>query len=432
MQTPVEFIAVKKFGGEHSASEIAAFTTGYMEGTVAEYHMSAWLMAARLKGLSESEIVALTECIVKSGIQRPKENFGRPVIDKHSTGGVGDKPTVVLLPLLATFGAVVPTLTGRGLGHTGGTVDKLESIPGLRQEYPWQEAQELLRKNGAAFLTQTSEVARLDKRLYALRDVTSTVDSMGLITASILGKKLSESLDALVLDVKYGSGAFMTDFASAKELASLLKKVANQAGVRTEALLTDMNEPLGEWAGNAVEIREALALLKNEKVEARFRAITISLAVAMCRAAFPDSKENWEKKIEEKLASGEALEKFFAIIKAQGVKGETLDKLDEILAPAPYKNIFVAPRSGFLTKIDVTGLGNLLITMGAGRRVLTDKVDPKPGLHVLVRRGEKLEKGQPILEIYTRDQREFEASELSKLFKISDDACEILPFIHQI
>lgn len=430
MKTPVETIEAKKRGETLPKEELRNFFAGYMAGEVADYQMSAWLMAACLKGLDPSEVLTLTECIVESGTCRPKENFSKPVVDKHSTGGVGDKPTIVLLPLMSCMGALVPTLAGRGLGHTGGTVDKLESIPGLRQQFSWREAQKLLEKNGAAFLTQTDEVARLDKRLYALRDVTGTVDSIGLITASILGKKLSETLDGLVLDVKYGGGAFMRDFSDAEQLALSLRRVAASFGVRAEVLLTDMNEPLGEWAGNGVEIMEAVKMLKGEKVEERFHNVTMSLAEAMCRLAFPEEKKAFRPELERRLASGEAYERFLSIISAQGVRSETVEKLDEILAPAPYRLDLKARESGYVEKVDAFMLGKLLIRLGAGRLVLTDEIDHKPGLRFAKRIGDRVEKGETLMEVYS--SAPLDISEIPPAFLLGGKPKSAGDYIHEL
>ncbi|MBR5624749.1 thymidine phosphorylase [bacterium] len=430
MKTAVEMIEAKKRGQTASREELRAFFGGYMEGKVADYQMSAYLMAVCLNGLEPSETLALTECIIESGTSRPRENFGRPVIDKHSTGGVGDKPTIVLLPLLACMGALVPTLAGRGLGHTGGTVDKLEAIPGLRQMFSWEEGQRLLKENGAAFMTQSDEVARLDKRLYALRDVTGTVDSIGLITSSILGKKLSESLDGLVLDVKYGSGAFMRTFEEAEKLARSLHKVSTSFGVRTEVLLTDMNEPLGEWAGNGVEVMEAMRMLRGEKTEERFYNVTMSLAESMCRLAFPNDRKDFRKELEQKLKSGEAYERFLKMISGQGASAETVSKLDEILAPPEHCLVVKAPESGYLREIDTFALGKLLITLGAGRKVLTDKIDHKPGLRFKLRRGEYVDKGEAIMEVYS--SRALDISEIPEIFSIGLEPPETGEYIHHL
>ena len=430
MKTPVEVIEAKKRGGNIAQQDLEDFFSGYMTGTVADYQMSAFLMAACLKGLSLEEVVTLTSCIKESGNCRPKENFGKPVVDKHSTGGVGDKPTIVLLPLLASMGVLVPTLAGRGLGHTGGTVDKLEAIPGLRQQYSWADAQKLLEKNGAAFLTQSDDVARLDKRLYALRDVTGTVDSIGLITSSILGKKLSEELGGLVLDVKYGSGAFMRTYEDAQNLARLLVKVSALMGTESKVLLTDMNEPLGEWAGNGVEVMEALMMLRGKTVERRFYEVTISLAEAMYQLAFPSDSINVRERLVAKLQSGKAYEKFLAIITAQGASKETIDDLDKLLAPPERIGVLRADRAGYVAEVDAHALGTLLIKMGAGRKVLSDGIDHKPGLRFLKKRGDKVENGEALLEIYA--SKEIEIPQVYEIYTITDEEVKLPPYINRL
>jgi len=430
MKTPVEMIEAKKRNETIAAADLEAFLEGYMKGTVADYQMSAYLMAVCFNGLSVEEVLTLTRCIRESGSKRPKENFGKPVVDKHSTGGVGDKPTIVLLPLLASAGALVPTLAGRGLGHTGGTVDKLESIPGLRQQYSWEEAQKLLKKNGAAFLTQTDDVARLDKKLYALRDVTGTVDSVGLITSSILGKKLSETLDGLVLDVKYGSGAFMKTYEDALVLAKLLKQVSSLMGTEAEVLLTDMNEPLGEWAGNGVEVLEAARMLRGEKVEERFYEVTMSLAEAMHGLAFPKACSDVRKKLEAKLKSGEAYERFIDIILSQGAEKEAVDDLDKLLAPPAPCSVLRADRSGYITGVNAHALGTLLIKMGAGRQILSDKIDHKPGLRFLKKRGEKVACGEVLMEICSSTP--FEPPPVSCIYTIKEEEIKLSPYINHL
>lgn len=430
MKTPVEVIEIKKRGENIAQRDLEDFLAGYMQGSVADYQMSAFLMAACIKGLSEEEVVTITSCIKESGNCRPKENFGKPVIDKHSTGGVGDKPTIVLLPLLASMGVLVPTLAGRGLGHTGGTVDKLEAIPGLKQQYSWGDAQKLLENNGAAFLTQSDDIARLDKRLYALRDVTGTVDSIGLITSSILGKKLSEELDGLVLDVKYGSGAFMPTYEDAQSLASLLMKVSTFMGTEAKVLLTDMNEPLGEWAGNGVEVMEALMMLRGKAVERRFYEVTISLAEAMYQLAFPTDSRNVRERLVARLQSGKAYEKFLDIITAQGVAKETADNLDEILAPPELIGVVRSDRAGYVSEVNAHALGTLLIKMGAGRRVLSDGIDHKPGLRFLKKRGDKVDSGEALMEVYA--SKEIELPHISEIYTITDEEVKLPPYVNSL
>lgn len=430
MKTPVEVIEIKKRGENIAQRDLEDFLAGYMQGSVADYQMSAFLMAACIKGLSEEEVVTITSCIKESGNCRPKENFGKPVIDKHSTGGVGDKPTIVLLPLLASMGVLVPTLAGRGLGHTGGTVDKLEAIPGLKQQYSWADAQKLLERNGAAFLTQSDDIARLDKRLYALRDVTGTVDSIGLITSSILGKKLSEELDGLVLDVKYGSGAFMPTYEDAQSLASLLMKVSTFMGTEAKVLLTDMNEPLGEWAGNGVEVMEALMMLRGKAVERRFYEVTISLAEAMYQLAFPTDSRNVRERLVARLQSGKAYEKFLDIITAQGVAKETADNLDEILAPPELIGVVRSDRAGYVSEVNAHALGTLLIKMGAGRRVLSDGIDHKPGLRFLKKRGDKVDSGEALMEVYA--SKEIELPHISEIYTITDEEVKLPPYVNSL
>lgn len=424
----VEFLMAKRDGCEHTPEELRAFCTAYMAGEVRDYQVTAWLMAAFIRGLSTREKVALTEAIIASGTRLNLAHIAAPKVDKHSTGGVGDKTSIVLTPLIAAMGMCVPMMSGRGLGHTGGTLDKLEAIPGMRVQMAVEEYVKILEREGGVFMAQTETMAPLDKRLYALRDVTGTVESIALITASIIGKKACEDLDGLVLDVKCGNGAFMKTEEAARELARSLVETAQMSGIRTSALITDMNEPLGISAGNAVEVEEALAMLRGEQVDERFREVTMRLAEEMCVAANPgEGKRGWREKLEVCLRSGRAYEKFEKIIEAQGVSTETIKKLPGSLPRAKKRVAVRAKEDGILHGVDTYRLGRLLVEMGVGRAAVSDVIDPAVGIRVYKRCGESVRAGEMLAELEVQEAMDTRAIE--QCFTIREEAYKARPLI---
>jgi pyrimidine-nucleoside phosphorylase len=417
--TPVEFIMQKRNGPQHDRESFLEFFNGYITGDIPDYQMAAWLMAAFLNGLSTEEKVWLTEAVIHSGEQFDLSHIPAPKVDKHSTGGIGDKPSIVLLPLLASMGVCVPMMSGRGLGHTGGTLDKLESIPGMTVQLPKEKYIEILEKHNGVFMAQTPSIAPLDKKLYALRDVTGTVESIALITASIIGKKMTEDLDGLVLDVKYGNGAFMKTIEAARELAESLVDTASQMGVSTVALITDMNEPLGEYVGNSVEVLESIAMLKGERVESRFEHVVLSLAQEMCHAAYPEDDEtDWHVKLVDQLKSGKAYEYFERIIEAQGVSAETVRALPNCLSLASECVNVTASADGYISEIDTYRIGRLMVTLKAGRMKVTDTIDPSVGLRMLVHAGAQVKEGEPVAELLVNEQ--IDPHEFNECFTISE------------
>lgn len=417
--TPVEFIMQKRNGPQHDRESFMDFFNGYVTGDIPDYQMAAWLMAAFLNGLTTEEKVWLTEAVIQSGDQFDLSHIQAPKVDKHSTGGIGDKPSIVLLPLLASIGVCVPMMSGRGLGHTGGTLDKLESIPGMTVQLPKEQYLEILEKHNGVFMAQTPSIAPLDKKLYALRDVTGTVESVALITASIIGKKMTEDLDGLVLDVKYGNGAFMKTIEAARELAESLVDTSNEMGVSTVALITDMNEPLGEYVGNSVEVLESIAMLKGERVDSRFEHIVLSLAQEMCHAAYPEDEEtDWHVTLVDQLKSGKAYEYFERIIEAQGVSAETVKTLPNCLPLASECVTVTASADGYISEIDTYRIGRLMVSLKAGRMKVTDTIDPSVGLRMLVHAGAQVKEGEPVAELLVNEL--IDPDEFNECFTISD------------
>lgn len=422
---PVWLIAKKRDGLPLARDEIAALVAGYARGEVPDYQMAALAMAILLQGMTREETAALTEAMLASGQRLPRPaSSSCPWVDKHSTGGVGDKVSLVLAPLLACCDLAVPMLSGRGLGPTGGTLDKLEAIPGFRTDLSAREIVTLVEHVGCVITGTTEEIAPADRKLYALRDVTATVPSIPLITASILSKKLAESLDALVLDVKCGSGAFMKTPEQALALARSLVETGTQLGLPTRALITDMNQPLGCMAGNAVEVTEALQTLAGAgpaDVWDCTRELAAELLLMTRRA---DSRQAAFQHLEQLRVSGRPLEKFHEMVAAQG------GRLDELPHPAPAHE-WASPQNGYLAAIDTQQLGLLLIELGAGRKVLGDRIDPTVGIEMLVRLGEPVQPGQPLLRVFAPPER-FEniQGRLADAFTLSDQPVVPPPLVH--
>jgi len=396
---PVEFLRDKRDGREHRPEELRAFIAAFVKGEVADYQASAWLMAAFLNGLSHAETLALTEAMLHSGSVLTLPSVKRARVDKHSTGGVGDKISLCLAPLVAACGVAVPMISGRGLGHTGGTLDKLEAIPGFRVDLDAKRFEHIVRDVGSCLIGQTAQLAPADRRLYALRDVTATVECIPLIVASILSKKLAEGIDGLVLDVKCGGGAFMKDLKSARALAKALVSVGKGAGKRVTALITDMSAPIGRSIGNALETREAIDILRNAG-PADTRALTLELGAEMlvlgkrCKSR----KEAWPL-LEAALADGSALGVFRRMVKAQG--GDTRAVDDPTRLPrSKVKQRITAPKAGYVTAIDAYALGVLAIELGAGRTRADQKIDPAAGFELAVTVGSRVARGAPLVTVH--------------------------------
>ena len=399
-----ELIARKRDGHELTDDELRPYLEAYGAGEVPDYQMSAFLMAVLLKGLSDAELGTLTETIIRSGQRLDfSADGGPPAVDKHSTGGVGDKVSLVLAPLLAAYGLRVPMMSGRGLGHTGGTVDKLESIPGFRTALDLAEFQTVLSRIGCAMIRQTPEIAPLDGRLYALRDVTATVPSVPLIAASIISKKVAEGIQALVLDVKYGSGAFMPDGAGAVRLAETLVALAGSEGLHATAVLTAMEQPLGAMVGNALEVREAVDCLRGQGA-ADLREVTLALCSEAVRAVETDSSETEVRaRLESLLDGGQALERFAALVSEQGGDAGVVED-PTVLPAAPIAAPWLSPATGFVTAVDAHTVGVAAVGLGAGRRQIDDDVDPAVGLELVAKVGDEVEEGQPLAFVHARSE----------------------------
>jgi pyrimidine-nucleoside phosphorylase len=407
VETLVEIIAKKRDGATLSEAQIQRLVAAFGSGELADYQMSAWLMAVFFRGMDDAETVALTRAMLHSGDVLDLADVPGVKVDKHSTGGVGDKVSIALAPLVAACGVPVPMVSGRGLGHTGGTLDKLEAIPGLSVRLDSDTFRRQIAEVGVAMIGQTDRIAPADRRIYALRDVTATVESIPLIVASILSKKLAEGIDALVLDVKVGRGAFMKTLVHARALADALVRVGTAAGKRVTALLTDMSAPLGRAVGNAIETREALDLLHG-RGPADLLECTYALGTDMLvLGEVARSREEAREKMRGAVASGKAVEVMARMVAAQGGDPAVVEKPRK-LALAPVAIEIEAPRSGFVTGIDALEIGLAAVAMGAGRTRADQAVDPAVGIELAVTRGQRVDRGRTLCWLYV--QREDDAA----------------------
>ena len=398
----VPLIERKRDGASLTAEEWSALIAAYTAGRVPDYQISALLMAVVFRGLERHELAALTDAMLASGDRLAFDGWATPRIDKHSTGGVGDKVSLVLAPLVAAFGVAVPMMSGRGLGHTGGTLDKLEAIPGFRTGLSLAEAKAQVMKIGCVLIGQTPEIAPADKRLYALRDVTATVEAIPLIAASIMSKKLAEGLTGLVLDVKHGSGAFLPPTEKGLELAQTMISLGEDRGCPTVALLTAMDRPLGRACGNALETEEAILALRGEG-PADLMEVTYALGVEMLlQAKVETTAKKARKKLESVLGSGLAAEKFEQIIEAQGGNPKTLDD-PSVLPQAGAVEVYLAPATGVVQRVDPRIIGRAVVQLGGGRTKVDDVVDPTVGFVITVKPGDKVLAGEPIASVFAKD-----------------------------
>jgi pyrimidine-nucleoside phosphorylase len=433
--TVVELIERKRNGGRLSAGELRALMQSYADGTVPDYQMSAFAMAVYFRGMDDGEIEALTTAMLESGRVLELSHLKIPKVDKHSTGGVGDKVSLILAPLVAACGVAVPMMSGRGLGHTGGTLDKLESIPGFRTRLSLEETAAQLAKLGVAMIGQTKEIAPADRKFYALRDATATVEAIPLISASIMSKKLAEGLNGLVLDVKTGAGAFMTKLDDSIRLAQTMIALGQRRGCETIALLTDMDSPLGEACGNALEVEESIHCLRGEGPK-DLRELTLAQAAEMLLVAkvVPTLSEG-RTRAEAALSSGAALDKFRAIVQAQGGHPGVVDNPVAILPRAPIRERVEAARSGIVQRVEPRVIGRAIIALGGGRTKVDDEVDPAVGIVLHVRPGSRVERGQPIATVHARDElgRQAAESALREAITLGDSAPRPRPLIsHRI
>ncbi|WP_316014808.1 thymidine phosphorylase [Roseobacter sp. HKCCA0434] len=426
---PQEVIAKKRDGDHLSEEEIRFFIEGLNDDSITEGQVGAMAMAILLNGMGMAERVALTQAMRDSGTV-VKWDLDGPVIDKHSTGGVGDNVSLMLAPALAACGAFVPMISGRGLGHTGGTLDKFDAIPGYRTQPDLDELRRVTGSVGCAIIGQTPDIAPADKRLYGIRDVTGTVESIDLITSSILSKKLAAGLDALVLDVKVGTGAFMATAEDADALARSLVEVANGAGCRTSAIITDMNEPLASCAGNAIEVVNAVRFLKMEEIDSRLWDVTVALGgQALHLANLAESAQKGEAKMRHAFESGEAAERFARMVTELGGPADFMDRYEHHLPTANVVREVLPDSPGFVSRIDTKAVGFAVVELGGGRRRAADPIDYSVGLDMLAGRGLRVDAEQPIARIHAKSDADADRAEarLRAAYRITDDAPRELP-----
>jgi pyrimidine-nucleoside phosphorylase len=404
-----ELIARKRDGSSLSSEEIGHIVRGYASGEVPDYQVSALLMAIVFRGMSDEEIHALTTCMLESGAILDLSEFGLPVADKHSTGGVGDKTSLLIAPIVACADVLVPMISGRALGHSGGTLDKLESIPGFRTDFKLDRLRELLAINGVGLIGQTREIAPADRLLYALRDATATVPSIPLIVASIMSKKLAEGLDALVLDVKAGSGAFMKTVEDARRLAAILCSVGSRHGTSVQAVVTSMDEPLGNTVGNALEVAECIAAMRGDGAPDVVE-LSVELSARMIVLTSGDTLERARSRARGILESGQALERFARIVEAQGGDPRVVENA-ALLDRAPVERAVKATRSGYLAEIDCEAIGFAVAELGAGRSGVDGTIDPGVGLIAEARIGDEIREGDVLCRVVARSESAADVAE---------------------
>ena len=419
----------KRDGQALEPGEWSELVGRYVAGSVPDYQMAALLMAVYFRGLQPEELSALTDAMLDSGDRLRFDGWATPRVDKHSTGGVGDKTSLLLAPMLAAAGVAVPMMSGRGLGHTGGTLDKLESISGFRTNLSLRDAEAQVRKLGCALIGQTPEIAPADKRLYALRDVTGTVESIPLISASIMSKKLAEGLNGLVLDVKTGSGAFLPALDDALTLARTMVGIGESRGCRVVALLTAMDRPLGRAAGNALEVRESVEGLRGEGPR-DLMEVTYALGTEMLlTAGLAPDRAAARRTLEETVTSGAALRRLAEIVEAQGGDRRQVEN-PGLLPQAPVRVTFRAPADGAVTRIEPRQVGRAIVALGGGRARVEDTVDPAVGFVFLAQPGDQVVRGQPLAEIHARtdDAAQGAVQALTQAISLGT-ADELLPLV---
>ena len=427
-----DIIRKKRDGLELSEKEIQWFINGYVKGEIPDYQASALCMAIYFNGMTIEETTALTFAIRDSGDKLKFNNINGLRVDKHSTGGVGDKTSLVVTPIVATLGVKVAKMSGRGLGHTGGTVDKLEAIPGFKTDLPTEEFEDIVNRVGIAIVGQNATLAPADKLLYALRDVTATVDSLPLIVSSIMSKKLAADDDCVVLDVKTGSGSFMKTKEQSRELAEWMVAIGKAAGKRMRALITDMDRPLGYNIGNSLEVIEAINTLKGNGPE-DLTELSVALAAHMLVISDRGNYEECEKNVRRVIANGEALTTFANMVEAQGGNKEWILN-PELFPEAPFSLEVKSDRSGYITGVNTEGYGVASLLLGAGRNTKEDKIDFAAGIKLVKKTGEKVSEGDVIAILYTSDKRRFTSAEkaLKDATFIGDYAPENQPLIYDI
>ncbi|MCJ8321768.1 MAG: thymidine phosphorylase [Colwellia sp.] len=436
MYLPQNIIRQKRNNQALTEDEIKCFVDGLKNGGFTDAQVGSMAMAIWLNGMTTEEVVNLTMAMRDSGtVVNWQGKLDKPIVDKHSTGGVGDKVSLMLAPIVAACGANVPMIAGQGLGHTGGTVDKLEAIPGFNVRPSLPEFQVIVKEQGTAIISQTKDLAPADKRLYSIRDVTSTVESIPLITASILSKKLAAGLESLVMDVKVGNGAMMADIESAQALAHSIVSVANGAGTPTQALITDMNQPLGTTVGNALEIQETIDYLTGKYREPRLHEITIALAARMLLTSkIADNIEQAKDLAEDALASGKAAEMFSQMITAMGGPADLLSNGENILPKANIIRTIVAAKSGFIGTMDTCAIGMALVEMGGGRVDHNQSLDYSVGFSEIKPKGTKVAEGDIIAVVHAKNNSQAILAIKQYLTAVEISATEVIvePVIYQL
>ncbi|BBQ51723.1 thymidine phosphorylase [Aeromonas veronii] len=436
MFLPQEIIRKKRNGEALSTQEIQFFVQGITNNTIGEGQITALAMAVYFKDMTMDERVALTCAMRDSGMVLTWDhlNLGGPIVDKHSTGGVGDVVSLMLGPMVAACGGFVPMISGRGLGHTGGTLDKLDAIPGYQTSVDNDCFLKVVKEAGVAIIGQTGDLAPADKRIYAVRDITATVESVAMITGSILSKKLASGLEALVMDVKVGSGAFMPTFEASEELAKSIVAVANGAGCRTSALLTDMNQVLASSAGNAVEVREAVRYLTGEYRNPRIHEVTMALCAEMLiSAGLASDERDARTKLQAVLDNGKAAEIFGRMVTGLGGPADFMERYDAYLPKAAIVRPVFAANSGFVTAMDTRELGLAVVAMGGGRRAAGDKLDYAVGLTDFIRLGQSVDADKPIAMIHAQTEEQYAqaASMVQAAVRIGGERPEALPEVYR-
>ena len=426
---PVDLIRRKRDGGALDPQQIEYFVTSVTDGSLPDYQASAMLMAILLRGMTTDETTWLTDAMVRSGVRVQFDDVDGVPVDKHSTGGVGDKTSLILAPLAVACGAVVPMMSGRGLGHTGGTLDKLEAIPGFRTALSLDELRDAIARIGCALIGQTAEIAPADRRLYALRDVTGTVESIPLISASIMSKKIAEGIKALVLDVKTGAGAFMKTQEDSRALARSLVAIGNASGVQTEALITTMDAPLGTTVGNALEVIESIEVLKG-RGPADTRELSVLLAARMLvRSGVERDETRAIARVNTAIESGAGLDVFRRIVENQGGDPRVIDDYGR-LPSASEEHALRARATGFVT-LNAESIGRAAVALGAGRARLDDRVDPAVGIEIIARHGSEVQAGDTVLRLRHRGGARLQAALrlLDSAVQISDSRPSVRPLV---
>lgn len=427
-----DIISKKRDGFELTNEEIAFFIKGYVSGDIKDYHAAALLMAIYLRGMTDREMVCLTQEMAHSGDMLDLSAIEGVTVDKHSTGGVGDKTTLIVAPIVASLGCKVAKMSGRGLGHTGGTVDKLESIDGFNVALEPEKFIETVQKTGICVVGQTGDLAPADKMLYSLRDATATVASVPLIASSIMSKKLAAGSQCIVLDVKYGSGAFMKTPEDAEELSKKMVAIGKGAGRRIAAVITDMDTPLGKNIGNSLEVIEAVEILKNGTMS-DLTEVSVELASNIVRLARNLSYSEARSKVESALKDGSAYRKFIEMVSAQGGNTELIEDTDKF-KKAKYKKEILSPCAGYISFMDAEKIGSSSVVLGAGRVNKEDAIDYSAGIILHKKTGDKVKKGEAIAELFTNDSEKIPSAEelFLSAFRFSDSAPDKKPLIYKV